>query len=66
LPEPFSHKVKVVWHQWEIHRAPLIAHGVKVGVADAAEEDVDGYIVGPRVASLKGRGARGLSAAKAA
>ena len=41
----------VTRHARERRPAPLIAHGVNVGVANAAEEDVDLHVVRQRIAT---------------
>ena len=43
-------------HRWVQGVVPLVAHGVQVGVADAAVKNVDLDIFGPRRAALEGEG----------
>src|SRR5206468_10227607 len=40
-------------HQRVLRRAPLAAHGVQVGVADAAVLNVDRHVVRPRLTALE-------------
>ena len=50
----------VAGHHGVIHRAPLAADGVDVGVADSGVLDLDADVVGAQVAALDGAGLEGL------